>query len=366
MLKVLVLSRDLRFRGGVVDFIRVLLARMKDGVRADHFLIGKRFEAGNGFPGSLFRPLKDAIRLRRTVLRGGYDLVHLNPSLAAGALFRDGLLSLVLRMAGIPTLVFFHGWKPKTARRVLRFWPLSSLFRLAFGRARALVVLSEHFRDNLVAAGFPEDRVHVLSTMFEGHAFQDEEFRERHLERRTGATVLFFGRFEREKGPYEVISAIAALKRGVPQLKLVMAGEGPEAEGLIRHAEELGVIRDVGFPGFVLGRDRAALMLSCDIFVLPSQMEGCPVVLLEAMGAGCAVVTTPVGGIADVVEAGVNGVILHEVSAESVAKGVSGLLRDAGARERMQAANRAKAFERYETNVVLDKMRNLYQQAAGA
>jgi glycosyltransferase involved in cell wall biosynthesis len=129
--------------------------------------------------------------------------------------------------------------------------------------------------------------------------------------------ALFVGRLHRQKGVDLLLRAFAQAVEEVPQLRLVIAGTGPEELPLRALASSLGVsglVRWLGWRDDVYG-----LMKSADFLVLPSRWEGFPHVVLEAMAANLPVVSTPVGALLDIVVPGITGLVVRTVEELSAA-----------------------------------------------
>lgn len=354
----LILSPDPARQGGVRDFVETFKTRLSSDVRAEGFVVGR----GTGGLSSLLGAATDAARLFAR-LSSKPDVVHLNPSLNK-AIVREALAMLALRLRGVRNvLVFIHGWDLEWEKRIDRSPVWRWLLRQAYGEAACIVVLAGRFRDKLVAWGFGSRRVRLMSTFFEGAQFDG-------LARRRdddAVQLLFLSRFVRTKGGFEVIEAFARLAGDFPDLRLVCAGDGPDAAGMKALAQRLGVADRVAFPGFVSGEAKARLLLDSDVFAFPTYYgEGCPVSLLEAMAAGMAVLTAEAGGIPEVFRDDENGVLLKQVSADSVAAGLRQLLADPAARCAIGQHNRAQAWARFEAGPVSAQLLGLYREVVTA
>jgi glycosyltransferase involved in cell wall biosynthesis len=103
-------------------------------------------------------------------------------------------------------------------------------------------------------------------------------------------------------------------------------------------------------------------LANADAFVLPSHNEGLPMSLLEAMAATLPVISTPVGGIPEVVEHGVNGLITDAGNVQSLANNMRALVDDAELRAKLGRAARETIQSRYSAEAVLPRLERLYQQ----
>jgi L-malate glycosyltransferase len=127
------------------------------------------------------------------------------------------------------------------------------------------------------------------------------------------------GRMAPIKGYDIFLEAASNILKRLPHSVLVLAGDGPLKVGLEKIAENLGITTQVRFTGF--REDITDILGALDIFVISSYYEGIPMVLLEAMALGRPVVATRVGGIPEVIEDGISGIL--------VASGDAGALSEA-------------------------------------
>ena len=166
--------------------------------------------------------------------------------------------------------------------------------------------------------------------------------------------LVCVARMVEKKGLDLLLEALAWLRdRGVP-FRCTIVGDGPEAERLLRQREQLGLDPRVAFPGALAHEDVVRELLSGDVFVLPCRVardgdrDALPTVLLEAMACGLPCVSTPVGGIAEIVRDPETGRLVPADSARELADAIRDLLGDAGLRERMGAAARRRAEQLFD------------------
>ena len=163
------------------------------------------------------------------------------------------------------------------------------------------------------------------------------------------------------KGHRYLLEAFAAMKR--PQALLVVVGDGPQRESLEAFAGELGIAPQVRFAGNQ--SDVAPWMQSLDVFCLPSYAnEGVPQALMQAMACGLPVLTTPVGSIEEIVEAGVTGVIVPPRNAERLRVELEALLEDEERRASLGARASAAARERFGETLMVERMLRVFSEAA--
>jgi 1,4-alpha-glucan branching enzyme len=123
----------------------------------------------------------------------------------------------------------------------------------------------------------------------------------------TGKVVAFLGRFVKEKGVELLIEAAGEICRNRAGIHFVMAGRGPLQDQLKHRTRELGISERVIFPGFVDDRGRNTILARATVSVFPSLYEPFGIVALEAMGAGVPTIVSDTGGLAEIVDHGING-----------------------------------------------------------
>ncbi len=150
-------------------------------------------------------------------------------------------------------------------------------------------------------------------------------------------SFLAVGRLTPEKGLEDLVRAAQLLVRsGFHRFKFRLAGDGKEKARLQRMVAEACLCRHFEFAGFILPGERLLSAYdSADALVLPSRTEGIPKVLYEAMARGLPVVASNVGGVPEIVERCVNGLLVPPGDPEALAEAVRILCEDRALRERL-------------------------------
>jgi glycosyltransferase involved in cell wall biosynthesis len=158
--------------------------------------------------------------------------------------------------------------------------------------------------------------------------------------------LVFVGRLAPVKGLRVLLAALAQLQDDLPDLHLVLVGDGPDRKRLETAAAPLG--DRVTFTGYLSQTEVAQAMQAADICVLPSFAEGVPVVLMEAMASRKPVIATQVAGVGELVEDGVSGFIVPPGDIESLAARIRVLAGDAKLRVQMGKAGREKVVAEFD------------------
>jgi glycosyltransferase involved in cell wall biosynthesis len=173
-----------------------------------------------------------------------------------------------------------------------------------------------------------------------------------------GKTVLFVGRLVPNKGPDVLLRALPSLVAAVPDVKVLLAGDGPMRGKLTQLADALGVADVVEFLGH--RSDIPELMKEALVFVRPSTLEGLPLTVLEAMSTGIPVVATPVGGTPEIVLPGRTGYVVPVGDHEALSEGIVRVLKSPDEARQMGVRARDLVMRDYTWDRVVDRTEQLY------
>ena len=356
-MRVLVTTPLLTKAGGVAQYLRVVRPHLQGDV--EYLTVGARSDHESA-PEVVIRMVRDCGRFARAMRRGGYQIVHLNPSLGSKALIRDGLLLLIAKIFRKTVIVFTHGWDHGCEQLIRKHF--RTLFGTVYGRADAFIVLGSEFKDRLRVAGYKK-------TVFVHAAPVDDqlliEAQRKPIRTRAGMdqgrfNILFLARVETSKGIYEALDAYALLKSEHPFVSLTVAGDGWELEAAKRYAVALKLV-DVFFLGHVEGSAKFASFRSADAYLFPSHTEGLPISVLEAMAYGLPIVTCAVGGLRDFFENGSMGFITESHDPHVLSSLLDRLMNEPALCRRIGIFNRRYAAKHFSASRVAAELQSVYQ-----
>jgi glycosyltransferase involved in cell wall biosynthesis len=286
-----------------------------------------------------------------TMLRNDVELVHCHVAMR-GSFVRKSIFALLARAMNVPVVLHLHGSEMK------KFYFGQNAFfrRRIIGQlqgAQAVVVLSESWR-SFVREIAPAANVIVVRNYVRIPAGARQA--------RSDESVLFLGLIGERKGAYDLLNAFAEVRSTCPSMRLVLAGNG-EIDKAQALAAELGIAEFVSFPGWIGDDTRAELLETASIFVLPSYNEGLPMSVLEAMAYGVPVITTPVGGIPELVTNGANGILVEPGDRAALARSIVALRSDPELRRRLASQAYSEVCERYSSEAVLPVLSQVYKAA---
>jgi N-acetyl-alpha-D-glucosaminyl L-malate synthase BshA len=178
------------------------------------------------------------------------------------------------------------------------------------------------------------------------------------------AILMHLSNFRAVKRVVDVVKIFAQVVREVPA-QLVLVGDGPERSAAEWLARDLGIQCHVHF----LGKQERVheLLPLADLMLMPSELESFGLAALEAMACKVPAIATRVGGVPELIDDGVTGLLYEVGDVEAMAAGAVGLLKDRGRFEQMRATGRQTAQERFCSSLVVPHYVRFYEQVlAGA
>lgn len=167
------------------------------------------------------------------------------------------------------------------------------------------------------------------------------------------------------KGLTYLLQAIAQVKLTHPAVQFRVYGDGPLRQELLVYARQLGLDGESIFVGpFTSREELSQIMAQTDLFVMSSILEGQPLSVVEAMSYGCPIVTTAVGGIPELINDGVNGLLCKPADPGCLAEKIRLLIEDPALRSRLGLAAR-QSYEHgsFQPASVCDHFISIYQRA---
>ncbi len=301
--------------------------------------------------GATTRPLQDykaSIELAQ-LLGKKCDIVH------AHGLRGAVVGGLAARRARIPYLFTVHNLLPQF--NVVQ----AAVFREIVRKAARVIAVSEAVAHTLRQAGVGEERIVVIPNGVDLSRFKPAAdplaFRTKHRFEGADRIVLAVGRLSPEKGFDVLIEAFASLQTRMRDVRLVIAGDGPDSSQLRARAELSG--DRIHFLGH--SEETVGLFAAADLVVAPSRQEGQGIVPLEAMAAGRAVVASRVGGLVETIVEGETGLLVPVGDATALCGTMEMLLNDPQRRAAMGLAGRQRVQQRYSLPAQIQKIEAIYR-----
>jgi glycosyltransferase involved in cell wall biosynthesis len=295
-------------------------------------------------------------RLRALLRDGGFDVLHAHK-------FGSNLWgSIVGRLAGTPVVIAHEQTWSYEGQPLRRFLDGQVIARLA----DVFVAVSTRDRERMTSV----ERVPPEKTVYIPNAFvpRDREPVTGDLRGELGIApeapvVGTLCVLRAQKRLDVLIDAFAVVAEGNPEARLVIAGYGPLMEPWQAHAEERGVSDRVHWLG--MRDDPDTVLAALDIAVMSSDFEGTPLFAFECMASRTPMVATDVGGLRDIFDHGVSGMLVPPRDPVAMASAIEALLRDPERRRAMADA----AYERMSDFTIeraVERFEELYERLLSA
>ena len=297
--------------------------------------------------------LSAAWKFSRLIKRLKPDVIHAHDphGVAMAAL----ALSLGGQSQGPPALV--------ASRRVDFHLKGNSFSRWKYRQADCFIAASEAIRKMLVADGVPEDRtvtVHEGIDVEHVLAAPPVNVHEAFWLPHEAPVVGNVAALVPHKGQRYLVEAAHRVVQEIPDARFVVLGEGELRDHLEKQVRDHYLEKHVLLPGF--RTDVLGCMKAFDLFVMSSVTEGLGTSILDAMACGRPVVATSAGGIPEIVEDGVTGLLVPPRDAAALADAIVRMLRDAPLRKRMGEAGLSRVRERFTVERMVEGTAGVYQR----
>ena len=357
-LKILMVGPGQGKPGGILALTDALVPILEQEVELLYFPTVQRFansEMGQFSLRNVRRAVNQYGRFFQALVRFRPQLVHVHTSQGLGWL-KDTFYIAMSKLFGRRLVLHVHAAEyDELYGRKSPLWQRYTHFMM--NRAEAVIAVSTEWKKALSQL-VPGERIHPFRPCLDVAAFPEKSS--------GGAAdtvnVLFLGTVGARKGVFDLIEAMRFVPKESP-LRLWIAGGGErtgDLEQAQQRVDELGLGDRCELIGIVQGERKSMLLAQADIFTLPSYNEGLPFAIIEAMAAGLAVVATPVGGIPEVIEDGVNGFLVPPGKPEALAERLTQLAQQPALRQQMGRQNRDIACRELDVRPYTRRLVSLY------
>ena len=310
----------------------------------------------------------------------GYDVISLGLDIKHASGWRQAQAVRRLLTARLPDILHTHLYHPNLYGRLgalglglsgvvaavhnsytrVKFHRRAWNFLLAWATDRVLVGSTQVWQDVRRYDGVPASRLLLMPYGIALAELDTPLSREAARERLgvRGLVIGAVGRLEDQKGHAHLLAALPEVRREIPDLLVLLVGEGRRQEDLRRQVQTLGLQDTVRFLG--TRRDLPEIYRALDLYVQPSLWEGLPLALLKAMGAGLPVVATRVSGSREAIADRDNGRLVEPGDPQALARIILDLARYPDERQRLAAAARRTVVTRYSLEAMVRQLETFY------
>ncbi len=303
----------------------------------------------------------------------GHDIVQ-----ERNGLYKAGV-AMACRRLGLPYILFFdgddifeHAYAGQPITGILRRRAVQ-IIRYNLATAERVICVSETARTHLRKVWqVPAERIEVFPNAVDVYLHRPYPERRATTRQTLGIgdddpLVIFVGSFYPWQDVQALLDALTAVLKESPRVHLLLVGDGQQAAAMRHYAAELGLGPSVRFTGFLPQSEAAPLVGAADIAVAPYKsmrpelFYGSPMKVFEYMASGTAVIATAQGQISEVIEDGVNGILVPPGDTAAWVAAIKKLIGDPSTREQLGRQARQDAIERHSWDHYTARLEKVYE-----
>jgi len=349
---ILMISTDIKGKGGVAS---VVSAYLEGGLQKNYniqFLVthtdGSALSKIYNFIFSLFILPKFLVMRRCKVFH-----VH---SASRSSFVRKSLISWLGMIFGKKIILHLHGGEFMQYYNNECGFFMKWYVESTFNTVDQVVVLSSQWKSNIQKISNNKN----ISVIFNPVVVDNNE--NVNVEKNI---ILFLGRVGSGKGFWDILNALSLVKETYGNFVFKYAGDG-EVEKAKKLISDYGLEHCTEYLGWVTGDEKKNVLKKSLIYLLPSYNEGLPMGVLEAMAAKVAVIASPVGGVPDVINNGVNGLLVPVGDTESLSTAIIKLLSSKTLCEELTYNAYNDVVNKFSVDVIIPEIESLYQALAAS
>ena len=314
------------------------------------------------------KTLKLAFKTRRSGVKGTiYQLFYFQEALLLASYLEEnkvehlhnhfgdssGMVTMLAsQLSGVGYSITFHG--PH-----IFFEPTLLALREKVKYAKFIVCISNYCKSQMMLFSDAEDwhKLQIVHCGIDINSYTIPQQPEKHADK--PVKLLYVGRLAAEKGVPVLLRSLIALKNEGHEFHLTLLGDGPERAALEAEVKAQGLERMVHFGGFASQETVRSTLQASDVFILPSFAEGVPVSLMEAMACGVPVIGTNVGGVTELIEHGVSGLVVAPSDEVALKNAIFSYLSNPALRESVKQAARKVVESQFNLELEINKLEQL-------
>jgi glycosyltransferase involved in cell wall biosynthesis len=279
---------------------------------------------------------------------------------------KEHIISKIIgRLLGIPSIPIYHcihkisgSVNPRLGlkRRIYQTLYLDFLERFTSHFAYKNIAVSNSVKNNITRFGIPGEKIEVI---YSGVELDDSLLRKEKVDGANGRIkILSVGRIDKNKGIADIIRVGKILKERGYDFEITFVGDGPLLGESRRLVERYRLKQQIKFSGYL--EDIKQVLSSSDIFVSASYSEGLPLNIIEAMAYGLPVVVTNAGGVTEIVDDKVNGLVVKKGSPQQLKEALLLMLKNYKLRREYGRKGREKVLREFGIDRMIAQYISLY------
>ena len=346
--KILIIGPDKDVKGGVStvinSYLHSVLAIKYDLILLASYIDGSKFS-------KLVQFLKSIFHFFWIILFKNIRIIHIH-SASRASFFRKSIFLLISKIFRRKVMFHIHG-----AEFNIFYHQECGVIKKIYVRrilllADFIIVLSKQWKKDIDRIGGKASKTHIIF-----NAVKILPLLER--KKKSNVNILFMGRLEQRKGIFDLLKTAENLIQKHINIKFILCGDGC-VEDLRQRVLEKFPEEFFDIPGWIT--NKAKVYQQADIYVLPSYNEGLPMSILEACNYGLPIVSTPVGGIPEIIEDGTNGFLVKPGDVKALEERLLRLIESPELRKKMGRKGYEKVKDKFNIDHIVDQISKLYEE----
>jgi glycosyltransferase involved in cell wall biosynthesis len=302
---------------------------------------------GNSFSISIFGTLLN--------IRNNYDIIHAHGHL----FFSTNIASLIRKIGSPPLIITTHGIMSASAPNWINMLYMKTIGKWTLQSADKIICYTQNEKEILSKLlNLDLKKICVIPNGVDTNLFHPEN--KKHNNQTNTVTILWVGRFVRGKGVEYIIQAAKIIVKEVPNLNILLVGDGPLKDEIESLIEKYNLKKYVKIKENVPNENMSEIYQKSDIFVLPSLNEGVPKTLLEAMACGKPVVISEFPHLREIVNNA--GLTFPKGDISAFVANIMKLINNRELSEKLGNNGRIKILRDYSWENTVHKTMELYEE----
>lgn len=278
------------------------------------------------------------------------DIMHIHMA-SRGSFLRKSIIVLISKMFKKKTIIHMHGGEFMTFYNNECNKIAQGYVRFILNKADKIISLSDSWKKNLSEIANSEKIIVVTNGVTIDKKQKEKEYKEK--------VVLFLGRLGEKKGIFDLIDVIKEIIDEHKDSIFIIAGEG-EIDKVKSVCSNNNLDKNIQVVGWIDGTDKIEILKKATIYVLPSYNEGMPMSILEAMSYSIPVVSTYVGGIPEIINNGVDGLLLEPGNKEALKEKLLQVLNSESLRKSIGENAKIKIEKKFDLLKICNELIEIY------
>lgn len=267
------------------------------------------------------------------------------------SLMRKSVFVLFAKIFSVPIVSHLHAFSLENTIHGKYSWLYDKIFR----SSDVVIVLSNYWKKEIMATFCELNNIRVIHNPCV--AVKDDKLNEENI-------ILYAGTLNSRKGYPDLIDAFSRIADLFPDWKIIFAGNGELEKGKAL-ARKFGVENQVIFIGWVNGNEKSNIFKKAKIFCLPSYAEGFPMAILDAWSYRLPIITTPVGGLQDILISDKNSLVFEPGDKERLSKHIKRLIIDEKLRKDLSRESERLSKNEFNLSKIVDEIDKIYKNVIG-